>query len=50
MGEIRVDPVTKQTTFIMKKEVDDQGRRWALSLDLEPVTRTFGILTQKKKG
>ena len=45
-----MDPVTKQTTFIMKKEVDDQGRRWALSLDLEPVTRTFGILTQKKKG
>ncbi len=49
MGEIRFDPVSQQTTFILKKEMDDQGRRWALSLDLEPVSRTLGILAQKKK-
>ena len=45
VGEIRVDPEFNQTTFIMKKEMDDQGRRWAMSLDLEPVPKTFGILT-----
>ena len=32
----------------MKREIDTEGRRWAMSLDLEPVPRTFGILQQNK--
>ena len=50
MGEIRVDPLSNQTTFVMKREIDTEGRRWAMSLDLEPVPRTFGILQQNKSS
>ena len=50
VGEIRIDPETKQSTFLMRKDIDEDGRRWAMSMDIEPVNKTFGIITQKKKA
>ena len=50
VGEIRLDPVTEKATLIMRKEMDNLGRRWALNLDVEPVSnKTLGIIAENKK-
>ncbi len=50
VGEIRLDPVTEKATLIMRKEMDHQARRWALNLDVEPVSnKTLGIIAENKK-